>query len=257
MKNKQLIKAMYVLAITFLLCPCMCFGKTKSTRSTPGTAIFVMTQPSSSMTVESKQLSYKNHDLKLNIKVPQITEEKNDIFSKNFNKEMLSKSKKHKQEIIALAKSSNKDLKKDGLNSICFECLEDFSPVETMDSYYTLAFFKYQYNGGAHGISEIDYLTVDLKNRQIMELGDFFNNKLDYKLILDKIIKEQIRVRNAVNEEFFYPTEGVCLIKDNHPFFFSADGDLTLVFNTYEIAPYSSGIIYFTIARDTLLPYMK
>lgn len=258
MKNKQLTKAMYVLIITFSICPYLCTAKTtKSPRSTPGTAIFVMAHQPLSLTLESKQLKYEDSDIKLNMKVPQILEEKNDTFRKEFNKETLRIAKEHKQEMISMAKNYNKDLKRDGLSPVVFEYLEDFSVIETLEPYYTLALFKYQYNGGAHGISQVDYLTLDLTNRQIMTLGNFFNKKLDYQHILDTIIKEQITARSINQNEFFYPVNGACLIKNSQPFFFDVKGNLNIVFNAYEIAPYSSGILYFTIPHEQILPYMK
>lgn len=255
MKNKQLIKAMYVLVFIFSICPCITFAKTKSPRSAPGTAIFVMSYIPA-VSLESKEVKYNDKFLKLNITIPQLVGERDNQFIKNFNQDMLRSAKTHKQKMIELSKSCNKDLKKDNLNHISFEYHENFSTVETIRPYSTLVFFRYQYSGGAHGISDINYLTLDLENGKIIKLSDFFNSKVDYKSVLDQLIKKQIS-KSDKDKDFFHENSEVCLIKDDHPFFFDVDGNLNIVFNVYEIAPYSSGIIYFKIPSNELLPYMK
>lgn len=256
MKNKTVLKAMYLINLILLICPSIMAAKIKSPRNTPGTAIFVMANMNQ-ITVESKQLNYDKDSLKLNIQIPQLYGLKNSQFEKKLNANLLKDSKNRKKQIIEEAKAYNKDMIKDGLPLVSFEYIESYSIIPTLKPYYTIEFFKYQYSGGAHGLSNLNYIVLNTETSQFVQIKDLFKEKVNYVAIINSHIKKQIQLRMQQGEYFFTGNDGFQSIKENQPFFINEKGDLVVVFNVYEIAPYVAGPIFFTLPFKDLLPYMK
>lgn len=256
MKNKIMLKAMYVGTLVLLICPSLMANKVKSPRTTPGTAIFVMAHQST-VSTQSKQLDYNNYGLKLTMQVPQLDGLKNSKFEKKINNQLMKAAKERKSEVIKEAIAYNKEIIRDGLSPIPFEYIENYSVIPSVNPYYTIGLFKYQYSGGAHGINHVDYMTINTETSKVVELKDLFKENVNYKTIINDLITKQIEVRTQAGEAFFTGSDGFKSIKENQPFFINQNGDLVIVFNVYEIASYASGTQFFTLPYKELLPYMK
>lgn len=256
MKNKTIQKAMYVLSLILLICPSLMATKIKSPRSTPGTAIFVMAEMNQ-ITIQSKQFNYNDNGLKLNMQIPQLHGFKDSQFEKNLNAKLVADAKNRKKQIIKEAMQYNEDIVKDGLSPLPFEYIESYSTIPSLNPYYTIEFFKYQYSGGAHGISNVHYMVIDTNALRIIELKDVFKETINYKAIINDYIKKQIDLRTMAGEYFFTGSDGFQSIKENQPFFINEKGNLIIVFNVYEIAPYAAGILFFTIPYQDIATYMK
>ncbi|MBU3804331.1 MAG: DUF3298 and DUF4163 domain-containing protein [Candidatus Cellulosilyticum pullistercoris] len=256
MKNKTILKAMYVLEVILLVCPSLMAAKVKSPRPTPGAAIFVMSHMNP-ISIESKQFDYSNDGLKLNMKIPQLHGLKDSKFEKDLNNKLIEDAKKRKNKMIKEAMLYNQDIIKDGLSPIAFEYIESYAIIPSLNPYYAIEMFKYQYSGGAHGISNVDYLVLNTETSKIIGLKDLFKETVDYKSILNDQIRKQIDLRTKAGEYFFTGSDGFQGIKENQPFFINEKGDLIIVFNVYEIAPYAAGTIFFTLPYQDLSSYMK
>lgn len=257
MKSKTILKAMYVLSLILLVCPKVEAVRVKAPRNTPGTAIFVMADMNSNPTVETKQFNYNNQGLKLNIQVPQIHGLKDLEFEKKLNNKLVLEAKTRKNQIIKEAQSYNEDMVSNGLPTVPFEYIEKYSIIPSQNPYSIIEFDRYQYSGGAHGISNIDYMVINTNIPQIVELKDLFKETANYKAIINENIRKQIDLRTKSGEYFFTGSDGFQTIKDNQPFYINEKGDLIIVFNVYEIAPYAAGTIFFTIPYEEVAPYMK
>lgn len=256
MKNKIILKAMYVGTLILLICPSLMASKTKSPRTTPGTAIFVMAHDSSIIT-ETKQFDYNEYGLKLTMQVPQINGLKDSKFEKKINRELIKAAKERKNEAVKEAMTYNKEIIRDGLQPVPFEYIENYSVIPSIDPYYIIGLFKYQYSGGAHGINHVDYMTINTETSKVIELKDLFKETVNYQTIINDMIKKQIEVRTQAGEYFFTGSEGFSSIKEDQPFFINQNGDLVIVFNVYEVASYASGTQFFVLPHKELLPYMK
>lgn len=95
---------------------------------------------------------------------------------------------------------------------------------------------SYMYTGGAHGQHFVTTQTFDLTNGQLITLDKLFNNNT-YIEQFNKMIAQEIARRN----KSFYWFKG---IDANQKFFLTPEG-LFLLFERYQIAPYSEGNIYF------------
>lgn len=253
MKHKQLFKIMYVLFILILVCPNTSYAKTKSK---PGTAIFVMAN-SAPFSFRTKHLSHKAKDMEIKIQVPQLTEPKDYSGKKEMNSLLLKDARKRMHQIIKEIKMLQKEEMNDKLFIGHFEYNESYSIVNSLEPYCTIQFLRYQYNGGAHGLAEVQYITWNKKEHRVIELNDLFKEKIDYQSLINAQIKEQITVRELKGEAFFKGSDGFQGIRSNQTFFINAQGDLVIVFNVYEIAPYTSGILYFSIPFNQIAPYLK
>ena len=86
-------------------------------------------------------------------------------------------------------------------------------------------------------------------------LEDLFKEQVDYISIINEFVHQEIERRRLNGEFFFTGSDGFQTISMNQPFFINKNGDLVIVFNVYEIAPYASGAIYITIPADKISPY--
>jgi len=112
---------------------------------------------------------------------------------------------------------------------------------------------QYQYTGGAHGNTLRTSVNWNLNTGMIIKLGDIFYNGEDFvPLILDHMI--QLANEQATQNPFIYFDSYEELIAKNfNPdnFYLTPIG-ITIFYQQYEIAPYSSGIIEFHIPYNNL-----
>lgn len=94
----------------------------------------------------------------------------------------------------------------------------------------------YQFNGGAHGITNREVYNIDIKSGQYIELKDLFANDFDYKAYINEEIKKEI---NKNPENYFMDSfKG---IKEDQKFYIQ-NNKLVIHFPYYEIAPYVAGM---------------
>ena len=159
--------------------------------------------------------------------------------------------------MFELAKEYNKDIIKDGLSPILFEYLETYSVISTIKPYLTIETNRYQYSGGAHGINELSYINWNTETNKQVYIGDLFKKDVDYLQLINTLVKEEISRRSALGEYFFSGSDGFQTIQQTQSFYINKEGDLMIVFNVYEIAPYASGPIYIKLPLMKLAPYLN
>ncbi len=118
--------------------------------------------------------------------------------------------------------------------------------------YLSLYTDKYEYTGGAHGNTIRTSNTWELCTGQNIYLYCFFKPYTDYTHMLIQEIIAQAE-ENLKENQFIYFEDYKNLIIKNfnpHSFYMSPDG-ITIYYQQYDIAPYSTGIVEFTI------PYTK
>ena len=256
MKKKFIIKAMYVCLVVNSLFSIPIVAKTKPPKSIPGTAIFVMAELPT-VKIEEKTFTFHLPNLFLSVSAPQFSGLKNKQFETSLNKQLIKDAKRNKEVFIEEAKAYQKDLGMDHLNPINFEYRESFVPIDTIQPFVVVEQFKYQYNGGAHGDSQYSYIVIDNASSKLITLKDLFKENVDYKSVINRKIHQMISEREKLGSFFFSGSDGFQGIKENQPFFINNRGELVIVFNVYEIAPYAAGVQYFPIHKADLAPYLK
>lgn len=110
----------------------------------------------------------------------------------------------------------------------------------------SLYFDRYEYTGGAHGITIRSSQTWNLQTGQMIKLSELFDCLYDYKrYIKDKVI-EQIKKDPDI---YFDDYENLVEQTFNVNSFYCTPKGLVVYFQQYDIAPYASGI------REFLIPY--
>lgn len=115
------------------------------------------------------------------------------------------------------------------------------------DGLVSYVVFHHSYRGGAHGItSEISY-NFDLKTGEPVEETDFFTAGYETRLTRMLTARLPEALESPADTSMMFLKE----IEPNGNFIISDKG-VTYIYNHYEIAPYSMGIIRITIPREDL-----
>jgi len=112
---------------------------------------------------------------------------------------------------------------------------------------------KYQYTGGAHGNTLRASSNWNLNTGSVIEMKDIFYNGEDFvSLIIDQII--QLASQQMIQDPTIYFDNYKELLVNNfkpNNFYLTPIG-ITIFYQQYEVAPYSSGIIEFHIPYNNL-----
>ncbi|WP_300380540.1 DUF3298 and DUF4163 domain-containing protein [Clostridium sp.] len=136
-------------------------------------------------------------------------------------------------------------------NKDASEEFQPTTPYELISSYVVtnnikiLSFYidYYQFNGGAHGITNRKSYNIDIESAKKLKLQDLFQKNFDYNGYINNIISTKIEQ----NKDFYFTgKDGFNGIEDNQEFFIR-DNKLVIYFDYYKIAPYVSGMPEFEI----------
>ncbi|WP_198507803.1 DUF3298 and DUF4163 domain-containing protein [Bacillus sp. FJAT-45037] len=99
----------------------------------------------------------------------------------------------------------------------------------------------FAFSGGAHGLTILRSLTMDVEKGSVYSLKDLFKPGADYMKKLNEIIALQIKERDLPLLNSF---DGIA----PNQYFYLADKALVLYFQLYDLLPYAFGIPYFVIS---------
>lgn len=170
----------------------------------------------------------------------------NDIIK--YKNEIKRQSKEYEKEYInVLSKSKEEYIKYQ------YELIVDYKVTYNKNHTISIPIQKYEFTGGAHGMTYLDSYNYDLRDGKRLKLSDMFKKGIDYKKIVDTFIKENINK----NKELYFQDEGKFTgISDNQQFYIENDG-LVVYFSLYEIAPYYVGIPKFKLTFDEFGKYFN
>ncbi|GLI56223.1 hypothetical protein PM10SUCC1_17370 [Propionigenium maris DSM 9537] len=130
-----------------------------------------------------------------------------------------------------------------------FVLKSDYSKVENkvgIDSYVVKTYY---YAGREHGmVLETPY---NFRKGREVTLGSLFKDEVNYRRLLRNKVEEIIIEGDP---SMYY--ENIVVEEREFKFYFSED-NLVIIFNPYEIGPYESGILTFTIPLEELSDYLK
>lgn len=139
-------------------------------------------------------------------------------------------------------------------NTLVWEALIDGEVTYQSPALTCIAINSYLNTGGAHGNMTISFLNFDPQTGQLLHLDDHIKNPSGLVKLAEKYFN--LELQESSDEEGFddyFFGEGFHLPANIG---FSDDG-VILLYNVYEIAPYSEGVIEFTIPFEEALPYLK
>lgn len=133
---------------------------------------------------------------------------------------------------------------KNGFPIRAFEAVVDYTVTYNKDCTLSLYFDRYEFTGGAHGNTIRSSDTWDIQNAHRIALEEIYPS---YKLFITRIISGEIAAQIKRGGSYFDDYEKNVEQYFNPENFYLKPAGLTVYFQQYEIAPYSSGIPEFTI----------
>lgn len=106
--------------------------------------------------------------------------------------------------------------------------------------FLSLTFVQLGNFGGAHPMTIIKALNIDVSTGEVYQLEDLFEPSSEYIERISDIIKEQIEEREIMLINEF---EGISPNQD----YYIVDNNLIVFFQLYDITPYAFGFPYFSI----------
>ena len=133
-----------------------------------------------------------------------------------------------------------------------FEFAVHFLPFQLYIEYETkynrggllsLVLTVYEFLGGAHGMTYLIPLNVDLTTGRYLTFADLFPDG-DSRRRMAEVVDARIK---AEPEIFFIDAFDEAMFHPEQHFYF-ADGEIVVFFDLYDIAPYASGIQEFSLS---------
>ena len=220
-----------------------------------------MNKPRCFATINMREINcrykYDNIEiLTLNIKYPIINISNNPYAEENINNQISIQVNEYIEYTLNTLYNQAMNTYTDSLkNNFPFHSYEAFM-IYTItyndNCFLSLYTDKYEYTGGAHGNTLRTSNTWELCTGQNIYLYCFFKPNTDYTHMLIQEIIAQAEENLKQNPYIYFDDYKNLIIKNFNPhsFYMSPDG-ITIYYQQYDIAPYSTGIVEFTI------PYTK
>jgi len=152
------------------------------------------------------------------------------------------------EDALSLAHDMNDDL---GLFGECFQKIKT-DVVDTTRNLITVKTEIESYMGGAHGSHTLNYYNIDRSSIIVLTEKDIFSSYSEDKVTALIVGGLKKKYGEQVKDVLF----DIDAVRPNGNFRFDQLG-LVYVYNEYEIAPYSSGMIIITIPYEKVDPLLK
>lgn len=112
---------------------------------------------------------------------------------------------------------------------------------------------QYEYTGGAHGNTIRRSDTWSLKSGRLYPLARFFGSNSSYRFLLTQQIIQQADRNMQENPGIYFDDYRTLIVRyfNERQYYLTPQG-CAVYYQQYEIAPYSTGIVVFTVPYDVL-----
>lgn len=129
-----------------------------------------------------------------------------------------------------------------------FEAVMQYEVTMNQDCYFSTFYDRYEYTGGAHGNTTRASDSWNTKTSSLLELSDLFKPGVPYRRRILEQILWQAEYAIQQNPNIYFQNYKELIIKNFNPqSFYLIPGGICIYYQQYDIAPYSSGIIVFTV----------
>lgn len=198
-----------------------------------------------------KEMKYENTVvLKYHIEYPEIVmdwqQNRNEI--KKFNdynlKMALQMQQKAENELYKEAIELYKYNKENGYPQMTYELYREYQITLNKENAVSMYIDEYIFSGGAHGTTTRTSQTWNLMLGKMVELYELYPNEPYFLLEILRKINREI----SENIEIYFADPYPLVVEYFNPESYYIDnGKVVIYFQQYDIAPYSSGIIEFTL----------
>lgn len=214
--------------------------------------------------VTFREYHYQDDHNQAEVKVPQVTTEKDATDTQKQTATALNKS------IEEYAKGFEEEFKEnlkgeeEGYQGLSM----DYQVVTDNDNWLTIKITALEVQ--ASGYEQVKYYHVDKRTGKEAVLSDLFEEDSDYIGRISENIIEQMKENEANDSGKMYFYQGMSgdttgmseedlfsKIDPQQNFYFNEEGELVISFNEYEVAPGYMGVVEFTIPSEVIADIMK
>ena len=127
------------------------------------------------------------------------------------------------------------------------------TPYQSSD-YISLELSVDSYEGGAHPNGTVKTFVVDVKNQKILSLDDILISNTSLK-DLSALAIADLKKRNVSDDDWI--TSGASGKTENYQAWYLSSNGLTILFSSYQVAPYAAGVQEVTISPLKLSDLIK
>ena len=208
-------------------------------------AMFAFITPSDETHAASStksKITLKTYKSKKFLKYPQVSELKSTTAQKNINKVLSNHIQGSYKGYLELKKSMEK-IKKEGYctenpTSCNYEYQTSYKVKYNNNGKLSILIYDYVYEGGAHGYGPVTSYNFDLKTGKQYTINNILTSNTKYKKVTNYAKKYMINHPDIFTPGYLSMNE--FKIDKNNQFYFTSNG-IYLIFQEYEVAPYSSG----------------
>ena len=187
----------------------------------------------------AKEYHYPYAEIQLQI--PQLLGVADPKWQAQFNAELATKIADFVQEVVAQGEEVYTE--SDTALAMPYSGVVGYEVKTNRGGLLSLAITYYSFTGGAHGMTFVDYINIDLTTGCSIDFADMFPTE-----------EELTRAASAINGEiakepewFFIDQFTVDLFTPDQGFYFQED-QVIVCFGLYELAPYAAGIQEFAVS---------
>lgn len=204
-------------------------------------------EESSPLQVMTKSVTEDLEAIRIDLWIPVIEGMADRALQESINRQLEERIMSFAAELAAEAKGAADEAKEADLPHRQYQAYTRFDVYGNQETILSVAVTFYQYTGGAHGLSFIETVNVDLGAGRLLTLTDVLPDARHREILL-----EAIREEIAAAKDYYFPESlNLTVLPDEGNFYI--EGDMLVVYyDLYEIAPYATGMPTFKIPLSLL-----
>jgi hypothetical protein len=205
------------------------------------------------LSVNTKEIRLSNNKIDEYLRIPVYTGKISPEIIENINNNFYNDIMEFKTEIEKSAEDNWSKMKSEGKAPIPFQVSNIYNTTYNNNGILSTTLLYQEFINGINNFIKTSY-NYDLSTGKSLSLKDLFLNNVNYKEVLDSIIRNQL----AINPQDYFPNslknfKGISM---DQPFYLD-DGNLVVFFGFNEIAPISSNIPTIKIPLSEIKGYLK
>lgn len=134
-----------------------------------------------------------------------------------------------------------------------YDAVLNYQVTFNQNGYFSLYRDQYEFTGGAHGNTIRRSDTWELTNGDTLPLAYFFEPGVNYQQLLIREILIQSEENMRQNPGIYFDDYPNLIVENFNPeSYFLTPSGIAIYYQQYEIAPYSTGIVVFTIPYNII-----
>lgn len=137
-----------------------------------------------------------------------------------------------------------------------YEAQIDMHVIRQTEDFISIEWDSYFFTGGAHGNTYTTYLNFDTQTGEQIDIESLINNFDSFENFVEEAFRKEHKISKdvSINDTGFWFDNDTFYVSNNVGF---TNEKIIIVYNTYEIAPYSTGAITLEIPLEEIEPFLN